>query len=333
MALRQGVAQGRGGCARESHVSFCRWIEGLSRLQSDWRDAGASRHLYWLGRQDWPPRRGRMGSGLDAAGGWTGSVVPWGERSTVPTASSAATPSPGSRSPSSTSSSTTRATTWPRSSPTTPSSRSSRCCCSPRSVLGFVLQGDPELQEEILSSALSQFPIVGDQLGRPRACRAATPGSWSAALAALYGVLGLGQAVQNAINVAWAVPRNSRPNPVCSRLQAACCCSSTAGLTVLAVIGVSGARQRHRRCSAAGGRVAALADHGCGRSWSSERVLTAALPARHRAPASFRQAAPGRLRWWRCSGRGCSTSARSTSPGCSAETSAMNGAFAPGARA
>src|SRR3954453_13976488 len=34
-------------------------------------------------------------------------------------------------------------------------------------VLGFVLQGHPSLQDEILTSALAQFPIVGDQLGRP----------------------------------------------------------------------------------------------------------------------------------------------------------------------
>src|SRR3954464_3185740 len=35
------------------------------------------------------------------------------------------------------------------------------------SVLGFVLQGHPGLEQQILSSALAQFPIVGDQLGRP----------------------------------------------------------------------------------------------------------------------------------------------------------------------
>ena len=38
-------------------------------------------------------------------------------------------------------------------------------------------------------------------------------------LAALYGVIGLGQAAQNAINVVWAIPRNSRLNPVVSRLR------------------------------------------------------------------------------------------------------------------
>ncbi|MDX6356182.1 MAG: rane protein [Streptomyces sp.] len=38
-------------------------------------------------------------------------------------------------------------------------------------------------------------------------------------IAALYGILGLGQAAQNCVHVAYAIPRNSRPNPLLSRLQ------------------------------------------------------------------------------------------------------------------
>ncbi|MGZ4453767.1 MAG: YhjD/YihY/BrkB family envelope integrity protein, partial [Nocardioides sp.] len=34
------------------------------------------------------------------------------------------------------------------------------------SILGFVLQGNPHLQQEVLNSALRQFPIIGDELGR-----------------------------------------------------------------------------------------------------------------------------------------------------------------------
>ena len=37
--------------------------------------------------------------------------------------------------------------------------------------------------------------------------------------AALYGVVGLGQAAQNAVNVTWAIPLYSRLNPVVSRLR------------------------------------------------------------------------------------------------------------------
>ena len=87
------------------------------------------------------------------------------------------------------------------------------------SVLGFVLQGHPTLQQEILSSALAQFPIVGDQLGRPEGIQGSTSAVVVGTLAALYGVVGLGQAAQNAVNVTWAIPRNSRLNPVVSRLR------------------------------------------------------------------------------------------------------------------
>jgi membrane protein len=87
------------------------------------------------------------------------------------------------------------------------------------SVLGFVLQGHPQLQQDILNSALAQFPIVGDQLGRPEGLRGSTSAVVVGALAALYGIVGLGQAAQNAVNVAWAIPRNSRLNPVVSRLR------------------------------------------------------------------------------------------------------------------
>ncbi len=87
------------------------------------------------------------------------------------------------------------------------------------SVLGFVLEGNEQLQADVLSSALSQFPIVGTQLGQPEGLTGSTSAVVVGSVAALYGVLGLGQAAQNAVNVVWAVPRNSRLNPVVSRLH------------------------------------------------------------------------------------------------------------------
>ena len=87
------------------------------------------------------------------------------------------------------------------------------------SIFGFVLQGRPELQQEVLNSTLSQFPIIGDQLGRPEGLQGSTAGVVVGALTALYGSLGLGTAIQNAMHVAWSVPRNSRPNPILLRLK------------------------------------------------------------------------------------------------------------------
>jgi membrane protein len=102
------------------------------------------------------------------------------------------------------------------------------------SVLGFVLQGDPELSNQVLTSALSQFPIVGTELGKPKGLQGSTSAVVFGSVAALYGVLGLGQAAQNAVNVAYAVPRNSRLNPLLSRVSSFLILVA-AGLTVLAV--------------------------------------------------------------------------------------------------
>jgi membrane protein len=87
------------------------------------------------------------------------------------------------------------------------------------SILGFVLQGNPALEQDILSSALAQFPIVGDQLGRPGGIQGSAAAVVVGGLTATYGAIGLGQAAQNAVNVAWAIPRNSRLNPVVSRYR------------------------------------------------------------------------------------------------------------------
>ena len=81
------------------------------------------------------------------------------------------------------------------------------------SILGFLLQGNPHLQEEVLNSALRQFPIIGDELGRKQ-LHGSTSAIVVGGLTATYGAMGLGQAIQNTVNIAWSVPRNSRPNPI-----------------------------------------------------------------------------------------------------------------------
>jgi membrane protein len=86
-------------------------------------------------------------------------------------------------------------------------------------LFGIILAGNPELQEQMLDSALGTFPIVGDALGRPEGLQGSTLSTVIGVLAALYGSLGLGQALQNALNVAWSVPRNKRPNPITLRLK------------------------------------------------------------------------------------------------------------------
>ncbi len=87
------------------------------------------------------------------------------------------------------------------------------------SVLGFVLQGNEELYKSVLASALGRFPIVGTQLGEPEGLTGSTGAIVIGSLAALYGALGLAMAAQHGLNVMWAVPRNSRFNPIVSRFR------------------------------------------------------------------------------------------------------------------
>ena len=48
------------------------------------------------------------------------------------------------------------------------------------SVLGYALAGDRELQQRVLDSALSQFPVIGDQLSSPAGLLSWSPitGNW-----------------------------------------------------------------------------------------------------------------------------------------------------------
>ena len=98
------------------------------------------------------------------------------------------------------------------------------------SLLGFLLRGNPELQDRILASALRQFPVIGEQLGRPEALRGSTAAIVVGAIGSVYGALGVSLAVQNAMNIAWAVPRNQRPNPIQLRVR---------GVRLLATVGVA----------------------------------------------------------------------------------------------
>jgi YihY family inner membrane protein len=97
-------------------------------------------------------------------------------------------------------------------------------------VLDFVLAGNSGLRSKVLSSALAQFPVIGDQL---RQNIGSVRGSGLALAAGLAGTLwaGLGvtQQAQNAMNFTWGVPRKHWPGfgPRLAR-----------GLGILAVLGV-----------------------------------------------------------------------------------------------
>jgi membrane protein len=110
-------------------------------------------------------------------------------------------------------------------------------------ILGFVLRGDAHLQQQVLHSTLSQFPVIGPDLNHPRHLGGGTTGLIVAILGMLYGGLGVAQATQHAMNTAWAIPRNTRPNPLKARgrslLLLATVGLAIIGTTALSALGAS----------------------------------------------------------------------------------------------
>ena len=113
-------------------------------------------------------------------------------------------------------------------------------------ILGWVLVGHPALRDQLMNSALSEFPVIGSQLGQPKQTQRRRSGCVIGVLGAVYGGLGVGQALQNAMNTAWAVPENDRPNPLAVRGRSVLLLTTVGaallGTTVLSAIsGGSGA--------------------------------------------------------------------------------------------
>ncbi len=108
-------------------------------------------------------------------------------------------------------------------------------------VLGVVLAGHPDLRAQVMHSALSQFPVIGDQLGEPHRLSGGTVAIVVGIAGALYGGLGVGQAVQNAMDTVWAVPRHVRPDPIRSRVRSLMLLfllgSALTGATLLSALG------------------------------------------------------------------------------------------------
>jgi inner membrane protein YhjD len=97
-------------------------------------------------------------------------------------------------------------------------------------ILGYVLEGNPELQQRVVDSTFSRFPVIGDQL---RQNVGSIKGNWFALVVgiglALWAGLGATQAGQDAMNEVFGVPLLERKGYLVRQLR---------GLETLAVIGV-----------------------------------------------------------------------------------------------
>ena len=79
-------------------------------------------------------------------------------------------------------------------------------------VLGLALHDNPSLQQRVLNSALSDFPILGDQIRQNiHTLRASALATGVGALGLLWGSLGVTQAAQFAMAQIWNVEGRDRP--------------------------------------------------------------------------------------------------------------------------
>lgn len=79
-------------------------------------------------------------------------------------------------------------------------------------ILSYVLQDNPDLQQDILESAVADLPVLGDQI---RTNIGSVRGSGISLvlgiLVTFYGGLGVANAAQDTMNRIWAVPFHKRP--------------------------------------------------------------------------------------------------------------------------
>lgn len=78
-------------------------------------------------------------------------------------------------------------------------------------ALGFVLDGDPALQRDLVDSALADFPVIGVQLRRNVHALSGQGVAFVIGLLVLvWGALGVANAAQHAIATVWSVPGRAR---------------------------------------------------------------------------------------------------------------------------
>ncbi|MFC4041520.1 YihY/virulence factor BrkB family protein [Dactylosporangium siamense] len=87
-------------------------------------------------------------------------------------------------------------------------------------ALGFVLEANPDLHQQLVQTAVGDLPAIGPELERNvSGLRGSGTRLVLSILGALYGGLGAMQAAQAGFNHIYGIPRNEQPNPIRSRLR------------------------------------------------------------------------------------------------------------------
>jgi membrane protein len=99
------------------------------------------------------------------------------------------------------------------------------------SILGFVLEGNPSLRDDIVDTALGRIPVIGTQLrDQLHPLAGSGIGLVVGLVGALWAGLGVTLAIGRAFARIWDVPRFEQPNGVTARLR---------GLAVLFILAVT----------------------------------------------------------------------------------------------
>jgi YihY family inner membrane protein len=97
-------------------------------------------------------------------------------------------------------------------------------------LLDIALRHNPELRQQLISSALSAYPVLGPQIKSSVSPLHSTGAALAVGLVgAALGARGIAMATQNALNTVWAVPADRRPAFPWSMLR---------GVGLIAVIGI-----------------------------------------------------------------------------------------------
>jgi YihY family inner membrane protein len=78
-------------------------------------------------------------------------------------------------------------------------------------VLSIVLKNNPGLQHRLLNSTLSQYPVIGQQLGHIGPLTQTGLPLVVGLLGTFFGARGVATAIQNALNTLWEIPIARRP--------------------------------------------------------------------------------------------------------------------------
>jgi membrane protein len=99
------------------------------------------------------------------------------------------------------------------------------------SILGFLLEDNPDFQQDVLDSTVAQIPVIGNQLSRDvTSLKGSGVALAIGIIGAVWAGLGVTLAIGRALDTLWAVRRVDRPDYVRARVR---------GLAILLVIGTA----------------------------------------------------------------------------------------------